>query len=734
MNASDNRTEITSASETGSKKPGTAFRLLLLLSALLATFILASAHGAAVQPIEITLSLDKSSASAGDTVTATYSVTGGNGTYKTIEAIWNTETGGARVGSDWIKLAGNTGTYSYKPTMGEWLNTDLLVRDSDGRQAEKYSADIPLSGFPVVAPIEITLSLDKSSAKAGETVTATYSITGGSGTYRMIEAIWNTETGGARIGSDWQKLAGSSGTYSFTPTAGEWLNTDLLVRDSDGRQAEKYSADIPLNGFPVIEPIEITLSLDKSSVNVGEEVTATYSVTGGNGTYKMIEAIWNTESAGARISSDWIKLTGNTGTYSFTPSMGEWLNTDLLVRDSDGRQAEKYSRDIPVEGADDLPPPTATPKPNDQVTPLNVEISLDKVAINVGETLTASYEINGGSGVYYEISWYWVVDSAGANIYTDTKKLPSSTGTFTYTPTLGEWVKAGVYVQDSDGREHSEESNDVPIKGAEVIQPLNIEITINEPAINVGEVLTASYKISGGSGAYYEISSYWVVDSGGANIYTDTKKLPSSAGTFTYTPTLGEWVKAGVYVQDSDGREHSAESNDVPIKGAEVTQPLNIEITVNVPAINVGEVLTASYKITGGSGAYYEISSYWVVDSAGANIYTDTKKLPSSAGTFTYTPTLGEWVKAGVYVQDSDGREHSAESNDVPISGEQLSTLPGDANVDGEIDLEDLVALIDYLVSGKAPTSMENANADKSADGVIDLQDLVWIIDKIIAG
>ncbi|MHC1786577.1 MAG: hypothetical protein AB9880_05930 [Christensenellales bacterium] len=58
--------------------------------------------------------------------------------------------------------------------------------------------------------------------------------------------------------------------------------------------------------------------------------------------------------------------------------------------------------------------------------------------------------------------------------------------------------------------------------------------------------------------------------------------------------------------------------------------------------------------------------------------------------------------------------------------------LPGDADLSGVIDLQDLVALIDYLVAGKAPASMENANADGL--GEIDIQDLVWIIDKIVGG
>ncbi|MHC1787040.1 MAG: redoxin family protein [Christensenellales bacterium] len=58
--------------------------------------------------------------------------------------------------------------------------------------------------------------------------------------------------------------------------------------------------------------------------------------------------------------------------------------------------------------------------------------------------------------------------------------------------------------------------------------------------------------------------------------------------------------------------------------------------------------------------------------------------------------------------------------------------LPGDANDDKKVDLQDLVALIDYLVSGTAPKSVDNANAN--GQGGVDIQDLVWIIDQIVGG
>ena len=55
---------------------------------------------------------------------------------------------------------------------------------------------------------------------------------------------------------------------------------------------------------------------------------------------------------------------------------------------------------------------------------------------------------------------------------------------------------------------------------------------------------------------------------------------------------------------------------------------------------------------------------------------------------------------------------------------------PGDANGNGEVELMDLVAIIDYLVFKKPVAAPDNADAN-GKDG-IDLMDLVWIIDYLV--
>ncbi|MHC1786579.1 MAG: C39 family peptidase [Christensenellales bacterium] len=105
------------------------------------------------------------------------------------------------------------------------------------------------------------------------------------------------------------------------------------------------------------------------------------------------------------------------------------------------------------------------------------------------------------------------------------------------------------------------------------------------------------------------------------------------------------------------------------------------------------------------------------------------QNLPAEEISVSVEPHLEEGnYRVELKVTDNVGTQAFA-SHTVLLSYEG-SARPGDADLSGVIDLQDLVALIDYLVAGKAPVSLENANADGQGD--VSIQDLVWIIDKII--
>ena len=97
--------------------------------------------------------------------------------------------------------------------------------------------------------------------------------------------------------------------------------------------------------------------------------------------------------------------------------------------------------------------------------------------------------------------------------------------------------------------------------------------------------------------------------------------------------------------------------------------------------------------------------------------------------------SFGTDLPGGIYrvelkVTDSTGTK--ALSSNSLISSEEPIFIPGDTNGDETIDILDLVAIIDFIVSGTPPAS--EANADATGEGVIDILDLVWVIDQIVGG
>ena len=53
--------------------------------------------------------------------------------------------------------------------------------------------------------------------------------------------------------------------------------------------------------------------------------------------------------------------------------------------------------------------------------------------------------------------------------------------------------------------------------------------------------------------------------------------------------------------------------------------------------------------------------------------------------------------------------------------------VPGDINADGEVDIADIVAEIDYVLSGDYSTQ-----GDANGDGSVDVADIVYVIDYVL--
>ena len=86
-----------------------------------------------------------------------------------------------------------------------------------------------------------------------------------------------------------------------------------------------------------VEPLKISVSLDKTTVAAGESVTATWTASGGREPYSSYTYVWNVKSGGYWFEKKRATVSGYVTPVSFTPDMGESGYVKVYVKDADGR-------------------------------------------------------------------------------------------------------------------------------------------------------------------------------------------------------------------------------------------------------------------------------------------------------------------------------------------------------------------------------------------------------------
>ncbi|MBR3428645.1 MAG: hypothetical protein IKG87_00950 [Clostridia bacterium] len=234
------------------------------------------------------------------------------------------------------------------------------------------------AAYAAVDPIVITITMNKEEVNINEEIVATYSVTGGNNSKYRIIYSWEEKSAGSIIYGDHFLAETSSGSLPYAPTKGEEVRLYMSVEDSDGRSASKFSEWIPVSGTQKVDPIKISVTLNKEEVNINEEIVATYSVTGGNNSKYRIIYSWEEKSAGSIIYGDHFLAETSSGNLPYTPTKGEEVRLYISVEDADGRSASKFSDWIPV---------------NPQEIILNDLPSF----IKTGETLQITPSINDGT-------------------------------------------------------------------------------------------------------------------------------------------------------------------------------------------------------------------------------------------------------------------------------------------------------------------------------------------------
>ena len=193
--------------------------------------------------------------------------------------------------------------------------------------------------------------------------------------------------------------------------------------------------------------------------------------------------------------------------------------------------------------------------------------------------------------------------------------------------------------------------------------------------------------------------------------------LNVAGGTIHFTSSgTYPWI-----VKDEDGRTFAKTSNaGVPSSSSMMTS-----------VVNIGRQSILSFDFQArGEGPTYDRCMFSIdgavqfVYGARDNVW-ETYSVEISAGNHTLTWV---YIKDGSFNPDGD---YFAVDN-VAIKANSAS-IPGDADGDGNVNISDVTALIDYLLSGNA-SGIDLGGADINQDGKVNISDVTDLIDYLLKG
>ena len=316
-------------------------------------------------------------------------------------------------------------------------------------------------------PINVKFQFDKTAYEEGEEITVKYTITGGSGDYPTTSYICYSIDNGDSIAVTDGTISGAKGTIKFTPTIGQKAFVSLTGFDSEGRYFSVDSDKVAIAGGESGNPIEAEFTFNKSTYDLGDEITVKYNLTGGSGLFSSIYYTCCSSDNGDVV----IVTNGETskakGTLKFTPTLGQEAYVSLSGFDSDGRYFNLNSEKVTIVGGET----------GDKI---KAKFTFDKTTYNLGETITVKYKLTGGSGDYETVYYTCFTNDKGDLLIIHNGESSGAKGTIKFTPTIGQEAFVSLNGFDSDGRYFSMDSENVSLAGRQLVDISMAEVTVKE--------------------------------------------------------------------------------------------------------------------------------------------------------------------------------------------------------------------------------------------------------------
>jgi len=344
------------------KKTVSSFLAILMIFGL---FVITDnpAYLAAETALQNTSYMSSETFKKGDTISITCRATGSTGFYqyaayykKTTDEKWTT-----------LQKYGANVNLTFTPAEVVDYDVCIKVKDNKGAESKKY--------FVLKANSNLVNNsvLSKTSIKLGESITATGSATGGTGSYQYQILYKRTSQTKWTVAQNYNANA----VVSFKPTASTTYDVCVKVKDSSGTEVKKFFTVQVTNG------LQNTSKVSSQSIKLGEIVTVTAAATGGTGKYTY--AVYYKKDYDKKWTTKQDYKTNNT--VSVKPAKQALYNICVKVKDSDGTIVKKYF-DVTV---------------SDSLQNIST-ISSD--TIKLGETVKVSCSAKGGSGFYQYAVYY----------------------------------------------------------------------------------------------------------------------------------------------------------------------------------------------------------------------------------------------------------------------------------------------------------------------------------------
>lgn len=680
--------------------------------------------------------LDQKSIDVGDTIRATYTFT-----------ITDDYTGPYYVQNTWYlvddynnvldeysvpqTLYGQGAYYTdFVPTRSGWIYYSLSIIDSDGNDLYVDTPKIKVAGTAVTAtpgpssaptakptptptppPLSVNVSVDRTSVLFGQTVTATYNIQNRSGEFLQYEAHWFTEYEGEEVYQE-AELNGTSGTITFKPEFGESVYLYIYAW-TPSHDAWAYSDTITLRGEPLRLPVSVTASLDKSEVAIGEPITVSYEVRNSNGQPSVSVSFYVVDDGKEYVAESVYGLTETKGSVSFTPTYGDTVYASVFVSNAGDEFYDDYTTE------------SATITGESDYTPLKITVTGGKNSYEIGETITLNYEITGGTEGQRSGWYHWTISDEDWNYSeSDYIDLDGLKGQIKYTPYYGARIQLTIYAYDDKSEIY--ENCEFELTGTPFAEVFNFTLVPNKTSVAKGNKVTVDYEITGGSGVDEILSVYYIIGTDDGMIYsTEDITLSKRTGSVSFTPRFGDYLT--VYVKAKDKYvEEMWGAVRIELTGSDKTTPPKAATSFDKDPIVLGEPVNVKYSITGGTTPFDAVLTIRTWTEEGGTVDILTKKVTDSSGTVTVTPEEGEQIIAFIEGTDDQGFSLYGDWMWIELEAPAAPRLPGDADDNGSVSIDDAVAVLEHCVDGSKKINLNNA--DVNADDIVDAYDVLLIL------